>query len=42
MKSLEISWLSTKNQNKEGSFIENDLYNDFRVEIFFMAKWKTL
>ena len=23
------------------SFIKNNLYNDFRVEISFMAKWKT-
>ena len=23
------------------SFIENNFYNDFRVEISFMAKWKT-
>ena len=23
------------------SFIENYLYNEFRVEIYFMAKWKT-
>ena len=23
------------------SFIENNLYNEFRIEISFMAKWKT-
>ena len=26
----------------EDSFIKNNLYNNFRVEISFMAKWKTL
>ena len=38
-----MCWLLTKNQNKPDSFIENNLYlyNDFRVEISFMAKWKT-
>ena len=25
----------------EDSFIKNNLYNNFRVEISFMAKWKT-
>ena len=47
---MEISWVLTKTESKTkllslieaDSFISfNDLYNDFGVEISFMAKWKT-
>ena len=41
-----MSWLLTKNLKQSyyhsaDSFIENNLNNDFRAEISFMAKWKT-